>query len=68
MRPSIVYSSFKNLKDGDFVFVRLHDPGPVLVWMGKIQGDVLKDEDNENFRMVGVQWWVSMNKGTNLDE
>jgi hypothetical protein len=28
----------------------------------------LKDEDNENFRMVGVQWWVSMNKGTNLDE
>jgi len=59
---------FKNLNDGDFVFVRLHDPGSILVWMGKVQGYVLKDENNENFKMVGVQWWVFMKKGANLDE
>ncbi len=26
MRPSIVYTSFRNLNDGGFVLVRLHDP------------------------------------------
>jgi len=26
--------------------------------MGKIEGDVIKDEDNEYFKMVRVPWWV----------
>jgi hypothetical protein len=36
--------------------------------MGRAQGDVLKNEENENFKMVGVQWWVLVKKGANLDE
>jgi hypothetical protein len=36
--------------------------------MGKTKGDVVKDEESENFKMVRVQWWVPMKKGANLDE
>ncbi len=68
MRPSIAYTLFRDLNDGDFVFVRSHDPSFVLVWMGRAQGDVMKDEKNENFKMVRVQWWVLMKKCANLDE
>jgi hypothetical protein len=27
-----------------------------LFWMGKAQGDVVKDEENAFFKMVKVQW------------
>jgi hypothetical protein len=30
--------------------------------MGGAKGDVVKDEDNEYFRMVRVQWWVPLKK------
>jgi hypothetical protein len=30
--------------------------------MGKAKGDVVKDEENEYFKMVNVQWWVPMKK------
>jgi len=30
--------------------------------------DVIKDEENEYFKMVRVQWWVPMKKRSNLDE
>jgi len=36
--------------------------------MGKAQGDVVKDEENAFFKMVKVQWWVPMKKGTNMNE
>jgi hypothetical protein len=36
--------------------------------MGKTQCDVAKDEQNENFKMVKVQWWVLAKKVSNLDE
>jgi hypothetical protein len=36
--------------------------------MGKTQSDVVKDDQNEFFKMVRVQWWVSVKKGSNLDE
>jgi hypothetical protein len=36
--------------------------------LGRTQGDVVKDEENDFFKMVRVQWWVPMKKGTNLDE
>jgi hypothetical protein len=36
--------------------------------MRRVEGDVIKDEDNEYFKMVKVQWWVPMKKRSNLDE
>jgi hypothetical protein len=36
--------------------------------MGKVEGDIIKDEDSEYFKMVKVQWWVPMKIGSNLDE
>jgi hypothetical protein len=36
--------------------------------MGRTKVDVVKDEENEYFKMVWVQWWVPMKKGSNLDE
>ncbi len=35
MKLSIVYTLFKNLIDGDFVFVKPHDLGLFCVWMGR---------------------------------
>jgi hypothetical protein len=54
MRPLIAYMPFKNLNVGDFVLMKLHDPDLVLLWMGKVKGDVIKDEENEYFKMVKV--------------
>ncbi len=36
--------------------------------MGRSKGDVIKDEENEYFKMVRVQWWLPMKKRSNLDE
>jgi len=36
--------------------------------MGRVQGDVVKDEENTFLKMVRVQWWVPMKKARNLDE
>jgi hypothetical protein len=36
--------------------------------MGRAEGDVVKDEENEYFKMVKVQWWAPMKKLSNLDE
>jgi hypothetical protein len=30
--------------------------------MGKAESDVIKDEKNEHFKMVKIQWWVPMKK------
>jgi hypothetical protein len=29
---------------------------------------VIKDEESEYFKMVKIQWWVLVKKGSNLDE
>ncbi len=68
MRPLNAYVAFRNLNVGDFVFMRLHDLDLVPLWMGKVEGDVIKDEKNEYFKMVRVQWWVLVKKRSNLDE
>jgi hypothetical protein len=68
MRLSIAYAPFRDLNGGDFVLVRLHDLGLVPIWMGIIACDVVKDEKNAFFKMVRVQRWVPMKKGTNMDE
>jgi hypothetical protein len=36
--------------------------------MGKGEGDVVKDKEIEYFKMVRVQWWILVKKGSNLDE
>jgi hypothetical protein len=68
MRPSTVYTLFKDFNDGDFVFIKLHDHDLVPIWMGKTQGDVVKNEESAFLKMVKVQWWVPMKKGKKLDK
>jgi hypothetical protein len=36
--------------------------------MGRAKSDVVKDQENENYRKVYVQWWVPTKKGANDDE
>jgi hypothetical protein len=55
-------------KDGDFVFMRPHDPLLLPVWLGRTQNDVVKDDQNELFKIVRMQLWVPMKKRSNLDE
>ncbi len=61
------YTPFRILNNGDFILVKLHDPFLILIWLGT-QSDVFKDDPNEFFIMVRVEWWVLMKKGSNLDE
>jgi hypothetical protein len=62
------YTPFKDFNVGDFVLVIPHDPNLVALWMGKTKGDVVKDKESEYFKMVKVQWWVLVKKGSKLDE
>jgi len=57
------YTPFRDFNNGDFILMRHHDPLLILVWMGRIQSDVVKDDQNEFFRMVRVWWWVLRKKG-----
>jgi hypothetical protein len=68
MKPLITYTPFKDLNVGDFMIVRPHDHDLIPFYMGRAKGDVIKDENNEYFKMLRVQWWVPMKKGSNLDE
>jgi len=36
--------------------------------MGRVKGDVVKNKENEYFKMVKAQWWVLVKKGSKLDE
>jgi hypothetical protein len=36
--------------------------------MGRVESDVIKDQENENHRKVYVQWWVPVRKGSMNDE
>ncbi len=68
MRPLIAYMPFRDLNVGNFVLMKPHDSNLVPLWMGRVEGDVIKDEMSEYFKMVRVQRWVLMKKGSNLDE
>jgi hypothetical protein len=48
--------------------VKLHDPFLDLIWLGRTQNDVVKDNQNEFFKLLKMQWWVLMKKGSSLDE
>ncbi len=63
MRLLIAYVPFKDHNVGDFMLVRLHDLDLVPFQMGKVEGNVIKDEKNEYFKMVKIQWWVLVKKG-----
>jgi hypothetical protein len=36
--------------------------------MGRAENDVVRDQENENYRKVYVQWWVPVRKGAKNDE
>jgi hypothetical protein len=36
--------------------------------MGRAESDVVRDQKNENYRKVYVQWWVPVKKGAKNDE
>jgi hypothetical protein len=36
--------------------------------MGRAKSDVVKDQENENYKKVYVQWWVLMRMGAKNDE
>jgi hypothetical protein len=46
------YTPFRDFNNGDFVLVKPHDPLLFLVWLGRTQSDVVKDDQNEFFKMV----------------
>jgi hypothetical protein len=68
LKPILAYTPFRDLNNKDFVLMRLHYLLLVPIWMGGTHSDVVKDYQNEFFKMVNVQWWVPMKKGLNLDE
>jgi len=68
LKLALTYTSFKDLNNGDFVLVRPHDLFLVPVWLAIIQSDIVKDDQNEFFKMVRVQWWVLVKKWSNSDE
>ncbi len=68
LKLALTYTLFKDLNNGDFVVVRPHDLFLVPVWLARIQSDVVKDDQNEFFKMVRVQWWVLVKKGSKSDE
>ncbi len=65
---ALTYTPFKDLNNGDFAFVRLYDPLLVPIWLGRTQSYVVKDDQNEFFKMVRVQWWVLVKKRSNSYE
>jgi hypothetical protein len=36
--------------------------------MGRVKSDVVRNQKNENYRKVYVQWWVLVKKGAKNDE
>ncbi len=49
-----VYTSFRDFHNGFFFLVKPYDPLLVPIWLGRTQSDVVKDDENEFFKMVGV--------------
>jgi hypothetical protein len=66
MKPSLrttTYNPYEDLNEGDFIFAHPFDPTTVyLVWMGRMYNDVVKDGNDEHYKMVHVQWWVPCKK------
>jgi len=56
MRPLTTYTPFRDLNVGDFVLVKPHDLNLVPFLMGRAEGDVIKNEESEYFKIVKIQW------------
>jgi hypothetical protein len=41
LKPAPTYTPFRDLNNGDFVLVKLHDPLLVPIWLGRTQSDVV---------------------------
>jgi hypothetical protein len=70
MQPSlktIVDTPFWDSSLGDFVLVKPRDLELYRVWIGRVESEVVKDEQFENFRYLHIQWWVLLKKGTRND-
>ncbi len=72
MKPFLsttTYTPFRNLHEFFFILAHPFDPKVYLVWMGRAHNDVLKDGNDNHYRMVHVQWWTPCKKGAcnNLD-
>ncbi len=49
--------------------MRPHEVEFVSMWMGRAQSDVVvKDNQNEFFKMSKVQWWVPMKKRSDINQ
>jgi len=46
------YTLFKDLNNGNFILMKPHDP--LLIWMGRTQSGVVKDDENEFLKIVRV--------------
>jgi hypothetical protein len=71
MDPSlniVAYTPFHDLLVSNCVLVWPTDPIIYLVWMGRVESYVVRDQNNENYRKVYVQWWVLMRMGAKNDE
>ncbi len=71
MCPSLNITTYTPLCDlfvGNFVLLWPTNPIVYLVWMGRAESDVVRDQENENYRKVYVQWWVLVRKGAKNDE
>jgi hypothetical protein len=65
MKPSLsiaTYTHFRNLHEGDFLLACPSKLEMYPVWMGRVHTDVVKDVNDEHYRMVHVQWWVPFKK------
>jgi hypothetical protein len=49
MKPLTAYMLFRDLKARYFALVKPHDLDLVLLWMGRAEGDVIKDEESKYF-------------------
>jgi len=59
---------FRDLFVVNFLFVQFANPIVYPMWMGRAEIDVVRNQENDNYRKVYVQWWVPMRKGANNDE
>jgi hypothetical protein len=67
MKPSlstIAYTSFRDLHKRDVILAHPFDLEVYPIWVGKMHSEVVKDGNDEHYRMVHVHWWVVCKKGT----
>jgi len=70
MRPSLTTTCLhfvSRLRPWRFRFVKHAYPKLYYVWMGRLENEVVKDEQSNDFRHVHIQWWVPMKKGARND-